>query len=329
MFNLQTSNFLTTQDIPNIWTDGRGGPRSYTIGLTQQVDDADGWRPNSSHEPDLAYIPFVMTGLRYYLDQLNAIATWNETSSWPARAARNEGQGIVVGPGNQVRGSAWELRSLDEAAYINPDHSVMKAYFSKMLANNMSFLLTNIPGWTATEGEAYGYIPGAYGQSGAMAPWQQDFFATTVGFMALQGNEDAATSLRWLAHFTAGRFLSSDKSFNPHDGVAYNLGVYDRKLNVVAHSWKEIEDLTEADGQENGSGWSHSKGYYAQTAAAALASEYNASHSKDILKALEWLRHSGAPDFDLNALSNQPQYWIVPLGQTAIAAQAGTAACPL
>jgi len=327
MFNLQTGNFLTTQDIPTIWTDGRGGPRSGTVGLTQQVDDADGWRPNVAHEPDLAYIPFLMTGSRYYLDQLNAIATWNETSSWPASAARNEGQGIVVGTGNQVRGSAWELRSLDEAAYINPDHSPMKAYFSKMVANNMSLLLTSIPGWTTAEGEAYGYIPGAYGNSGAMAPWQQDFFVTTVGFMAQQGNADAKTILNWLAHFTTGRFLSSDKGFNPHDGISYNLGVYDPRLGRSARSWKEILALTEADGQANGSGWLHSKGYYAQTAAAALASEYNAAHSKDLWKALEWLRQSGAPDFDLNALSDQPQYWIVPLEQATNASQAG--ACSL
>jgi hypothetical protein len=329
MFSLQTGNFLTTQDIPNIWTDVRGGPRTGTTGLTQQVDDADGWRPNGAHEPDLAYIPFLMTGRRYYLDQLNAIATWNETSAWPASAARNEGQGIVVGPGNQVRGSAWELRSLDEAAYINPDHSEMKTYFTQMVAKNMSFLLTDIPGWTTTEGEAYGYIPGEYGHSGNTAPWQQDFLATTVGLMALQGNEDAGTILAWLAHFTTGRFLSSGKGFNPHDGIAYNLGVYDPKLNMMARSWKEIAVLTEAHGQANGSGWSHSQGYYAQTAAAALASEYNADHSEDIWKALEWLRHSRAPDFDVNTLSNQPQYWIVPIGETEIVPAAGNEVCPL
>ena len=149
MFNLQTGNFLTTQDIPNIWTDGRGGPHSGTIGLTQQVDAATGWHPDSPHEPDLAYIPFLMTGSRYYLDQLNAIATWNETAFWPASVARNEGQGIVVGAGAQVRGSAWALRSLDEAAYINPDDSAMQAYFTKMVANNMSYLINAIPAWTS------------------------------------------------------------------------------------------------------------------------------------------------------------------------------------
>jgi hypothetical protein len=322
MFNLQTGNFLTTQDSPNIWTDVRGGPRSGTIGLTQQVDDADGWRPNVAHEPDLAYVPFLMTGRRYYLDQLNAIATWNETSTWPASVARNEGQGIVVGAGNQVRGSAWELRSLDEAAYINPDGSAMKAYFSKMVANNTGFLLQSIPGWAAAEGDAYGYIPGMYNDSGNLAPWQQDFFVTTVGLMALQENADAVRILAWLSHFTTGRFLSSDQGFNPRDGIAYNIGTYDPKSKVRAHNWKEIEDLNEARGQANGSGWFQSRGYYAQTAAAALASEYNVSHSQNTWKALEWLRHSGAPDFDLNAFSSQPQYWIVPLTQT------GPTACP-
>ena len=235
MFNLQTGNFLTTQDIPNIWTDGRGGPHSGTIGLTQQVDAANGWRADSPHEPDLAYIPFLMTGSRYYLDQLNAMATWNETAFWPASVARNEGQGIVVGAGAQVRGSAWALRSLDEAAYINPDDSAMQAYFTKMVANNMSYLVNAIPAWTASEGEAYGYIPGVYGNNGNTAPWEQDFFVTTVGLMARQGNADAVTVLNWLSHFTTGRFLSADKGFSPRDGIAYSMGIYDPKTKVVAH----------------------------------------------------------------------------------------------
>jgi hypothetical protein len=315
MFNWQTGNFLTTQDIPNIWTDGRGGPHSYTVGLTQQVNSANGWHPDTAHEPDLAYIPFLMTGRRYYLDQINAMATWNETSFWPAKVARNEGQGIIVGGGAQVRGSAWVLRSVNEAAYINPDDSVMKAYFTKMVANNMSYLVNMIPAWITSEGEPYGYLPGVYRGGADMAPWQQDFFITTIGLMAQQGNQMAVQVMNWANNFMSGRFLSARKGFNPHDGITYNMGVYDPKLKTTVRTWSELEDLTEAHGQENGNGWLHSRGYYAQTAAAALASEINVTHSESSWRAYEWLQQSGAPDFDLDAYAMQPQYWIVPLAK--------------
>ena len=133
--------------------------------------------------------------------------------------------------------------------------------------------------------------------------------------MARQGNADAVTVLNWLSHFTTGRFLSADKGFSPRDGITYNMGVYDPKTKIVARSWKDIEDLTEAHGEANGNGWPHSRGYYAQTAAAALASEINITHSETAWRAYEWLQQSGAPDFDIQAFSDQPQYWIVPLAK--------------
>ena len=68
-----------------------------------------------------------------------------------------------------------------------------------------------------------------------------------------------------------------------------------QKRKLLRISWKGIEDLNEARGQANGSGWVHSRGYYAQTAAAALASEYNVTHSENTWKALEWLRIAGPP----------------------------------
>lgn len=313
MFNLKTGNFITLFDYPNIWMDGRGGPNSGTTGLTQQVYDKTGWSADNAHEPDLAFIPYLMTGRRYYLDQLNAEASWDETSFWPADQARHEGEGIVVDASNQVRGAAWSLREIGDAAYINPDGSAMKAFFTRMVANNMNFVLKKIPAWTKTEGEAYGYIPGAYGNNGNMAPWEQDFFATTIGLIAQRGDQDAARIVKWESHYITGRFFQAKNGFPPHDAITYNVGVYDPKTKKYHKTWAGIERGTAATGQANGDGWQHSQGYYGQTALAALASEINVTHSPKSWRAYDWLLHSDAPYISIADFAGSPQFWIVPL----------------
>src|SRR5205823_1817037 len=125
---------------------------------------------------------YLMTGNAYYLEQLNAQASWSETDMWPDPQARNDAQGLVANPANQVRGSAWDLREIDEAAYANPAGSAEKAYFTQMANNNWAYLVSQIPNWTQQEGQAHGYLPGSYGDgTGAMmAPWQQDYFVSTA-----------------------------------------------------------------------------------------------------------------------------------------------------
>src|SRR5262249_48378245 len=149
--------------------------------------NVSGWYPDVSHQPDLSYDAYLMTGDHYYLDQLNAQATFDLLSLWPTN--RQDGLGLVANGLSEVRAQAWSLRQIDEAAWANPDGSPEKAYFTQIANNNWHWLVTQLPTWTAQEGQAYGYIPGSYGD-GQMAPWQQDFFASTVIAAAEQGNQD-------------------------------------------------------------------------------------------------------------------------------------------
>ena len=130
-----------------------------------------------------------MTGDRYYLDQLNAQATFAILKDYSP--SRQNGLGLVANGLDQVRQQAWSLRQIDEVAWANPDGSAEKAYFSQIAANNWHWLVTQLPTWTAQEGQAYGHIPGTYSSSGlSMAPWQQDYFASTVIAAAKRGEGD-------------------------------------------------------------------------------------------------------------------------------------------
>ena len=55
--------------------------------------------------------------------------------------------------------TAWSLREVVEAASANPDGSAMKAYFTQIAANTIQYLLSQLPTWTAQEGQLAGWFP--------------------------------------------------------------------------------------------------------------------------------------------------------------------------
>ena len=241
-FDPKTGHYLDLKNYPTLWIDPRGTPT-----LTQQPSGASGWTPENAHQPDLSYVAYLMTGSRYYLDQLNAQATFSELSVWPD--PRQNGLGIVANGADQVRAQAWNLREIDEASWANPDGSVEKATFTQLANNNWKWLVSQIPTWTAQQGEAYGYLPGDYRYPGEVAPWQQDYFASTAIQAAENGNVDALTFLKWESNFLVGRFLNAANGFNPHDGTAYALNVGNGS-GVNYKTWTQIEQATAAGGQQ-------------------------------------------------------------------------------
>ena len=140
-----------------------------------------------------------------------------------------------------------EPEIIDEAAWANPTGSVEQHAFAQLADNNWSWLVSQIPAWTQRQGEAYGYVPGTYGDgSGStMAPWQQDYFASTAIQAAQMGNADALTFLNWQANFLVGRFLNGANGFNPHDGATITLS--------REWVWDHLQDLG-ADWASDGRG---------------------------------------------------------------------------
>ncbi|MDX5930104.1 beta strand repeat-containing protein [Acidiphilium acidophilum] len=323
--------FLNTADSPGIWTDPRGNP-----GLTQVVSSSTGWQTDPAHMPDLSFDAYLQTGNVQYLEQLNAQASFAETDAYPPSNTRNDGQGLVV-HGQQIRASAWALRELQEAAYANPAGSADKAYFTQMVNTNYSWLVSMIPTWTLEEGQAHGYLPGSYGTSGVLPPWQEDYFASSVIQGAEMGIQDAVTYLAWSSNFYVGRFFADAEGFNPKDAIVYNLTVVtgtNHGLNSGAPfytTWAAIEQANEAAGDSNvagsgmGSGWGQSQGDYGALALQTLAgvitvSTMNAANAATMgvyqyqaMQAFGWLLASGAPYISPNSTaSTTPQFSIDP-----------------
>ncbi|WP_421994633.1 carbohydrate-binding domain-containing protein [Roseococcus sp.] len=304
--------WLSTDDYPNLWTDGRGGtgtPGDATSGgLTQQVDGQTGWHTDSAHQPNLSFVPYVLTGARWMLDNLEAQAAWNILAQQPS--VRGDDSDNLINT-NQVRGAAWALREVDNAAWAAPDGSAEKAYFQEASDANYAWLVSKIPEWTALQGEAHGWVPGSYGADGALPPWQQDYFASTVIAAASRGNADALTFLEWQSNFLVGRFTHAAEGFDAHDGAAYLLAISDATEGAALYqSWAEIGAQTDARGWSNNDGWSQSQGDYAQLAVATLAGIYRLTGSAEAKAAYEALMADGAPFTGRDNYEHDPTFAI-------------------
>ena len=292
-FDPTTGTYLNVANYPKLWTDPAAVRLGFTA-LTQAMPTAaqTGWTPDSAHEPDLDYVAYLMTGTRYYLDQLNAQASYDIISTGPN--GRLKGQGIVADGADQVRAQAWNLREIVEAASANPVGSAEKAYFTNIMNANFTFLLGEAT--TANQGQASGWIPGNANGSGEIVPWMQDYFATTAVLAAEQGVAAAKQLLLWETNFLAGRFLAAAQGFDPHLGIAYRLSAYvpGSSESNAYQTWAQIEKITLSSGDAsnvsaNGSSWTNADGNYASLARASLAGDITVTGSPEAMDAYGWI----------------------------------------
>lgn len=178
-------------------------------------DCSDPNKPDGAHEPSIGYLSYIVTGDFYYLEQLQFWANWNVIRMNPHY--RHHSEGLVKS--EQVRGQAWELRALADAAYITPNDSPLKPYFTDMVRNNIAWYnnhYTDNPDANSlsviTNGYAIVYDDNSHhsGPRVRLAPWQDDFFTWTIGHLADLGFDGAERFLRWKARFAVARMTDPD-----------------------------------------------------------------------------------------------------------------------
>lgn len=187
------------------------------------------YKPDSNHQPSMDYLPYLVTGDYYYLEELQFWANYNLFQTNPAYRQYDKG----VLSSYEVRGQAWSLRTLGEVAYITPDSDPMKKYFSDRVGYNLKWYNTtyvqgnpNALGVLDGSGQ-YGFrsilYPTPSGAQTGLAPWQDDFFTWSVGHLAELGYADAKPLLAWKAKFPVGRMATPGYCWI--DGAAYALAV--------------------------------------------------------------------------------------------------------
>ena len=87
----------------------------------------------SSHQPSIGFLPYVVTGDYYYLEEMQFWSAYNLI--WTNAEYRNRERGWFYT--GSIRGQAWAYRSLAQAAYITPDAHPYKAYLLDKLRHNI------------------------------------------------------------------------------------------------------------------------------------------------------------------------------------------------
>jgi hypothetical protein len=270
----QRGGWMDARRWPGFWFDRRNGPPPRSLLVPGPDHRESGWFPESAHQPDLAFVPYLLTGRRALLDELQAQAAWNVLSVWPApRGAPGAAADVNMINSREIRSAAWAMRQLNEAAWISPDDDPQATYFRDVVQRNWAWARSRIPAWTAMQGEAFGWIPPHGYGSGTIAPWQQDYFASSVAAAARHGNADARALLAWMSNFLVGRFEADAKGFTRNDGAAFELTVSEpaEQPSRFYATWAEIGAAMRARGRSNGQGWARSEGEYGRLALQSLA----------------------------------------------------------
>jgi hypothetical protein len=193
------------------------------------------WTPDSAHAPSLDYVPYLMTGDYFYLEEMMFWANWNMANIDPGYRAKAHG----FLQANQLRAQAWALRSLGDAARLVPDHHKMKTYFTSRLQQNLEWYVDHYPRNPDPETSArLGWLDKP-DQRGSTPPWQIDMLALVVGQLAEDGNARAAEFFRWLARFTVGRWAAQDQGYCRTMAPAYFIAVRTKDGHAI-DDWRKL-----------------------------------------------------------------------------------------
>src|SRR5438105_673206 len=92
--------------------------------------------PDNAHQPSIAYVPYLLTGDRYYAEEMAFWANYGMLRTYPADGVRGS-QGILAY--NETRGYGWSLRNIVDAAAYYPGAEV-RNYLAQKVTSNLAWL---------------------------------------------------------------------------------------------------------------------------------------------------------------------------------------------
>ncbi|MFL5812919.1 MAG: hypothetical protein ACJ763_05030 [Bdellovibrionia bacterium] len=196
---------------------------------------------DTSHEPSLAYYPYLITGDYYLLEEMMFWGSYELFESNPGY--RNHADGLVAS--DQVRGQAWSLRDLTYNAYILPDAHPYKAYFTDKLLKNLAWYDTryvqntdNVLG-VITNGSAMAYNSGT-----GIAPWQQHFFTWSIGNAYKMGFTTSKNFLTFLSKYQIS--LMTDPNYCWIEASTYSMNIRPSSTSPYYTSFGDVYKNTVA-----------------------------------------------------------------------------------
>ncbi len=287
----------------NSSTTGVGKDVGGTGGIVDLNNDGLALRNSYSHKPSEYYLSYLVTGDRYYADGLageagSALLLWANGAYLTERGA--------IDFGSQLREQTVVLRDLYYAQSVAPDGShaatVLQARLDGALEDYLDYFVRREGPLTSQLGSELtgpltgphfvgGDLEGAlqnYGGTAVDRPYWQDWFGMVIGQIAATGDERAIELGRWMAGFSAERFLQDD--FDPRHNlfsiVNYPVG---SSLDLAPDaSWADLNAAAEAAGATDTLLWSQG-GFYAASAWGGTAAMLSGTGDARYAEALLWM----------------------------------------
>jgi hypothetical protein len=193
---------------------------------------------DNAHQPAESYVPYMVTGDYYYMSELAFGASHNEL--WSNPGYRGYSKGLIDRAHGQIRGKAWTLREMADAAWLLPDSHPLKTEFTADVENSLA-------DWNAK----YTHNPAANplhvfddsvmadlngGHRNGLSPWQHNFMVWSAGHAAELGFAGARAFRDWLAPFEIG--MMTDWQGNAEHGYCWlEASMYQIQVKDAAGNW--------------------------------------------------------------------------------------------
>lgn len=117
------------------------GCTSFAPGAQRTPETVADWKVDLSHQPSINYVPYLVTGDYYFLEEMYFWASYNAAYYIPSARCgdycRGNEWGFLHSPGG-IRAEAWGLRNIAHAAMMAPAGTPEKAYYTRILENNIA-----------------------------------------------------------------------------------------------------------------------------------------------------------------------------------------------
>jgi hypothetical protein len=241
---------ISIDDHPRFWLDPRaeGDGRPQSVAATGRLRGM-AVAADLAHQPSLAFVPYLITGDRFYLDEMKYWANFCLIGSQPDDYARNEAQGLLIS--NEVRGIGWALRNLADTTAFLPDDDPYRHYFTQKLRNNLEWLeryarTTDTPLDTLFGGHRRWAEDGARPPYVFIALWEQIYVAWAVDRALQLGFAPGAAFRDRIARFQLKLFTSAPEGFDRTFAAPYVLAVAEKRTSP--DRWTYLTSMREVFG---------------------------------------------------------------------------------
>ena len=237
------------------------------------LSNGHGWTPDIAHVGSMSFVPYIITGDWYWLEELYMYASWVLRTGDPGNLyyGRNGSWGIIPYI-LQTRAVAWGMRELAHAAFAAPDNTPEKTYFTQKMSyniaaregeqnlttgafydptpgskwywgrNTMGEGLQN-PLFFLDRGDAYGAPDELNTSAGSPyavlwgdSPWQYNYTHIVYGHIDELGFPITKLRQRYLVNLL---HQLQDPAYNPYLAGAYRLPVRQKSTNTYFQTWSD------------------------------------------------------------------------------------------